>query len=275
MNRFGTRLVGATTIPLPPPKPRSNENLDKIVMSLDSIIKLNQKEGKKQKFPRLNRGLQQSGAGQFRMRVRWGIQQSSTFAVFLWDSGSSVGEITGHNKVINSMDIKQTRPYWLVTGSEVNCAAFFEGPPFKFKFTIGDSVDVPVPAGGALHRAGLRSGMQCAFWGGSPEHLRAIVKTVTVPEPWATPLVVKEKIHLLHQKSEFVEKSMKHFSVPELIDAQAHAVNVILDAETAHLNLIISDDLKSARLGNKWIPMPDSPERFDSCIFALGSLSFC
>nr|KAF6490208.1 MEFV innate immuity regulator, pyrin [Molossus molossus] len=37
-------------------------------------------------------------------------------------------------------------------------------------------------------------------------------RTVTVPEPWATPLEVKEKIHLLHQKSEFVEKSMKHFS---------------------------------------------------------------
>ncbi|XP_059548880.1 pyrin isoform X1 [Myotis daubentonii] len=111
------------------------------------------------------------------------------------------------------------------------------------------------------------------------------VKTVTVPEPWATPLEVKEKIHLLLQKSEFVEKSMKHFSgtlhsemetfnVPELIDAQAHAVNVILDAETAHPNLILSDDLKSARLGNKWIHMPDSPERFDSCIFALGSPSF-
>ncbi|XP_005866216.1 PREDICTED: WD repeat-containing protein 1 [Myotis brandtii] len=59
-------------------------------------------------------------------------------AVFLWDSGSSVGEITGHNKVINSVDIKQTRPYRLVTGSDDNCAAFFEGPPFKFKFTIGD-----------------------------------------------------------------------------------------------------------------------------------------
>ncbi|KAJ1060935.1 hypothetical protein K5549_002222 [Capra hircus] len=58
-------------------------------------------------------------------------------AVFLWDSGSSVGEITGHNKVINSVDIKQSRPYRLVTGSDDNCAAFFEGPPFKFKFTIG------------------------------------------------------------------------------------------------------------------------------------------
>ncbi|XP_036083405.1 WD repeat-containing protein 1 isoform X2 [Rousettus aegyptiacus] len=59
-------------------------------------------------------------------------------AVFLWDSGSSVGEITGHNKIINSVDIKQSRPYRLVTGSDDNCAAFFEGPPFKFKFTIGD-----------------------------------------------------------------------------------------------------------------------------------------
>ncbi|XP_036136091.1 pyrin [Molossus molossus] len=110
-------------------------------------------------------------------------------------------------------------------------------------------------------------------------------RTVTVPEPWATPLEVKEKIHLLHQKSEFVEKSMKHFSetlrsemetfnVPELIHAQAHAVNVTLDAETAHPNLIVSDDLKSARLGNKLNRMPDSPERFDSCLFTLGSPSF-
>nr|XP_020670340.1 WD repeat-containing protein 1 isoform X2 [Pogona vitticeps] len=57
-------------------------------------------------------------------------------AVFLWDTGSSVGEISGHNKVINSVDIKQTRPYRLATGSDDNCAAFFEGPPFKFKFTI-------------------------------------------------------------------------------------------------------------------------------------------
>lgn len=34
MNRFGTRLVGAAATPSPPPKARSNENLDKIDMSL-------------------------------------------------------------------------------------------------------------------------------------------------------------------------------------------------------------------------------------------------
>ena len=49
---------------------------------------------------------------------------------------------------------------------------------------------------------------------------------------------------------------------------------MILDTETAHPNLIISDDLKSVRLGNKWNRMPDNPERFDSCIIALGSPSF-
>nr|KAF6382014.1 forty-two-three domain containing 1 [Pipistrellus kuhlii] len=79
MNRLGARLVGASAIPPPPPKPRGNENLDKIDMSLDDIIKLNRKEGKKQNFPRLNRRLQQSGAQQFRMRVRWGVQQNSGF----------------------------------------------------------------------------------------------------------------------------------------------------------------------------------------------------
>ncbi|XP_053413698.1 pyrin [Nycticebus coucang] len=110
-------------------------------------------------------------------------------------------------------------------------------------------------------------------------------ETVAAPEPWATPPEMKEKIHLLYQKSEFVEKSMKHFSetlrsemetfnVPELIGAQAHAVNVILDAETAHPNLIFSDDLKSVRLGNKGERLPDGPERFDSCLIALGFQSF-
>uniref|UniRef100_A0A8C2ULQ2 UAP56-interacting factor n=1 Tax=Chinchilla lanigera TaxID=34839 RepID=A0A8C2ULQ2_CHILA len=71
------RLVGAAATPSPPPKARGDENLDKIDMSLDDIIKLNRKEGKKQNFPRLNKRLQQSSARQFRNRVRWGMQQNS------------------------------------------------------------------------------------------------------------------------------------------------------------------------------------------------------
>lgn len=32
------------------------------------------------------------------------------------------------------------------------------------------------------------------------------------PEPWATPLEVMEKLHLLYQRSEFMEKNMRWFS---------------------------------------------------------------
>nr|KAF6477537.1 forty-two-three domain containing 1 [Molossus molossus] len=103
MNRFGTRLGGATAIPSPPPKPRSNENLDKIDMSLDDIIKLNRKEGKKQNFPRLNRRLQQSGARQFRMRVRWGIQQNSGFGK---------NSLSRRGRMIPG----KRRPYGVITG---------------------------------------------------------------------------------------------------------------------------------------------------------------
>jgi len=53
-------------------------------------------------------------------------------AVILWDTGSSVGEITGHTKAITSVDFKQTRPYRVATGSEDFQVNWFEGPPFKF-----------------------------------------------------------------------------------------------------------------------------------------------
>lgn len=52
---------------------------------------------------------------------------------FLMDSGSSVGEISGHSKVVNSCDIKPSRPYRAVTVSDDLSANFYEGPPFKFK----------------------------------------------------------------------------------------------------------------------------------------------
>lgn len=59
-------------------------------------------------------------------------------AAFLWDSGASVGEITGHSKAIQSVDFKQTRPYRVATGSEDFLVNWFEGPPFKYKFAVRD-----------------------------------------------------------------------------------------------------------------------------------------
>eukprot|EP01100_Stratorugosa_tubuloviscum_P012804 TRINITY_DN617_c3_g1_i1.p1 TRINITY_DN617_c3_g1~~TRINITY_DN617_c3_g1_i1.p1 ORF type:complete len:641 (-),score=345.32 TRINITY_DN617_c3_g1_i1:30-1826(-) len=57
-------------------------------------------------------------------------------AAFFWDTGASVGEITGHSKPILSVDVKQSRPYRLVTAAEDFLAGWYEGPPFKLKTTI-------------------------------------------------------------------------------------------------------------------------------------------
>jgi len=59
-------------------------------------------------------------------------------SVFLWDSGSSVGEISGHSKAIASVDFRQQRPYRIATGSEDLAVNWFEGPPFKYKKSIKD-----------------------------------------------------------------------------------------------------------------------------------------
>jgi len=53
--------------------------------------------------------------------------------VFMWDSGNSVGEVTGHAKTVNSCSFKSSRPFRLCTGGEDGVVNFFEGPPFKFK----------------------------------------------------------------------------------------------------------------------------------------------
>lgn len=58
--------------------------------------------------------------------------------VFMSETGTSVGEISGQSKPINSCDFRPTRPFRIVTGSEDNTIGVFEGPPFKFKMTKQD-----------------------------------------------------------------------------------------------------------------------------------------
>ncbi|GFO44799.1 actin-interacting protein 1, partial [Plakobranchus ocellatus] len=60
---------------------------------------------------------------------------------FTFDSGNTVGEITGHTKSINSVAIKQGRPMRAVTGSEDFSCVFYEGPPFKFKCTKSEDTN--------------------------------------------------------------------------------------------------------------------------------------
>jgi len=58
--------------------------------------------------------------------------------VFMWDAGSSVGDITGQTHPLLSCDLKQTRPFRLITTGEDNYPCWFEGPPFKFKKSMKD-----------------------------------------------------------------------------------------------------------------------------------------
>ncbi|XP_077294652.1 actin-interacting protein 1 flr [Arctopsyche grandis] len=55
--------------------------------------------------------------------------------VFMSETGTSVGEISGQAKPMNSVDFRPTRPFRIITASEDNTVAVFEGPPFKFKCT--------------------------------------------------------------------------------------------------------------------------------------------
>lgn len=54
-------------------------------------------------------------------------------SAFLWDSGSTVGELTSATKHCNNIDIKQSRPYRIALASEDFGTYFYEGPPFKIK----------------------------------------------------------------------------------------------------------------------------------------------
>ncbi|KAI7887352.1 WD40 repeat-like protein [Lichtheimia hyalospora FSU 10163] len=57
---------------------------------------------------------------------------------FAFDTLSSVGEITGHSKIVNSVSIRQQRPFRAVTASDDMTVVFYHGVPFKYNKTIRD-----------------------------------------------------------------------------------------------------------------------------------------
>ncbi|KAF6839082.1 WD repeat-containing protein C9G1.05 [Colletotrichum plurivorum] len=54
------------------------------------------------------------------------------------DSGNSVGEISGHSKVINSVAVRQQRPLRAATVSDDSSLCFLHGAPFKFNSKNAD-----------------------------------------------------------------------------------------------------------------------------------------
>ena len=50
----------------------------------------------------------------------------------MWDTGSDLGEFTGHSRGINSVDFRPCRPFRMISSSDDMLVSFYQGPPFKF-----------------------------------------------------------------------------------------------------------------------------------------------
>ncbi|XP_053347673.1 zinc finger protein RFP-like [Clarias gariepinus] len=69
-------------------------------------------------------------------------------------------------------------------------------------------------------------------------------------------------------------KSLKKTVSTELKRIQQYAVDVTLDPDTAHPNLVLSADGKQVTHGDIWQNLSDTPERFNFCVCVLGKQSF-
>ncbi|XP_074487492.1 E3 ubiquitin-protein ligase TRIM21-like [Sebastes fasciatus] len=76
------------------------------------------------------------------------------------------------------------------------------------------------------------------------------------------------------QLEETLSKEMKKLLEAELKRVQQYSVDVTLDPDTAHPDLILSDDGKQVSLGDVRKNLPNNPERFSKCACFLGKQSF-
>uniref|UniRef100_A0A671TKF1 Uncharacterized protein n=1 Tax=Sparus aurata TaxID=8175 RepID=A0A671TKF1_SPAAU len=81
-------------------------------------------------------------------------------------------------------------------------------------------------------------------------------------------------VRAMNQLEETLSKQMKKLFEAELKRVQQYAVDVTLNPDTAHPNLILSDDGKQVKHGDVKKNLLDSPERFDPCPCVLSKQSF-
>ncbi|KAI0266522.1 WD40 repeat-like protein [Gloeopeniophorella convolvens] len=55
---------------------------------------------------------------------------------FMFDTGTSTGDISGHSKAINGVAIRHQRPFRAATAGDDNAIVFHQGVPFKYDKTI-------------------------------------------------------------------------------------------------------------------------------------------
>uniref|UniRef100_A0A8C5LGK1 Pyrin n=1 Tax=Jaculus jaculus TaxID=51337 RepID=A0A8C5LGK1_JACJA len=160
-------------------------------------------------------------------------QQEKIFVSWLEELGQTIGQVQ------ETYDTRVSRDITLINELIGELEAKQGQPEWEFMQDIGST----------LHRA----------------------KMVTVPEPWVTPPEVKEKIHLLYQKSEFVEKSMQRFSGGHmLVSIQLKASGLVLCVP--HHNLEKQACSSSVDGGKRGETMPTDAQQGVSILSAVNVL---